>query len=148
MKTIKRIFKNANNPKSKHHIQSALVVVSLVAVLILALVQLSNVKQNSLYVEDLEHRSAKLNEQDELIVNELTITKKNLSTLEEKFEKLYARFEIEQEYITVNIEDLLRKMNYKHIQYDIKLDEVDHSNCDSKFLELYEEIEYLRGLIK
>ena len=136
------------NVESKHHIPSAMAVVGIMVVLMLTYVQLSNIKQNSLSNKDLEQQSIRSNDENKLITNELTITKQNLSTLQEKFDKLFVRFENEQEYITVNIEDILRKMDYKYIQYDIKLDEVSHESCDSKFEELYEEIEYIRGIIK
>jgi len=141
MKFWKRVFKNSIDKDSKHHIQSALVVIALVAFLIWVSVQLSQVTSNFHLIKDLEQENI-------LLEDNLTITNNELNSLRIKLDRLLIRFENEQEYITINLEDVLREIDYKYIQYDIKLDGLSHEECESKIQELRGEVEHLRKMVK
>lgn len=122
-------------------IRPLLAYISLIAVVIVLSVTLSATNANFHSIKDLERENI-------LLEDNLAITNNELNSLRIKLDRLLIRFENEQEYITINIENILRKIDYKYIQYDIKLDELSHEDCDSKIEELREEVEHLRKMVK
>jgi len=124
--------------------KTMILTIALMTVLMFGYREYKDVKHILTVYEDVQHTN--------------TVLQKNLRTVNDKLTGLTVRFEAEQEYVYMNLEELMvtdletdyriEMLSGELLQYRIELDGMSHEGCNSIFAEVFKDLEYLRRMVE